>query len=187
MVLSLGGDPRIVVAVLAAATVAGSRNAMGRLWPATPSVRALVVTCCRQFRLDVRARTRREQWLVVLGWGALVVGCHALWLETGSYTRLEWLDLAAHTMGGMGVGAVLFLGLRESVPYEVTIPWLVLLALAVGAGFELYEFVFRSFWHHWSLGYYVGDTLVDLSLNGTGSTLVVASLQRVCPATGRPP
>lgn len=179
MVLSLLGESRILVVVLAAATVTGSRSAMGRLWPATPPLRSLAGECCRRFRQDFQTRTRRKQWLAVLGWGAVVLGCHVVWLETGSYTRFGWLDLLAHAMGGAGVGALLFLGLRKRVPAHVSTPWLVLLTLAVGAGFEVYEYFFRSFWHHWSLEYYVRDTLVDLFLNGTGATVAVTVTKRV--------
>ena len=183
MALTLWSGPHSIVAVLATVAVLASRRGMVRLWPATPSVRTLVRTCCGQFRQDVRTNSRRSQWLGALGWGVLLVGNHAIWLVTESYTKFEWLDLAAHMMGGAGVGALLFLGLRERVPNRVTTLWLALLTLAVGAGFELYEFLFRSFWHHWSLQYYVTDTLVDLALDGAGAAVVVAALQRADRAT----
>ena len=53
--------------------------------------------------------------------------------------------------------------------------WLVPAVLAIGAGFEVYEFVFKAFWHHWSLGFYVADTVIDLVVNTSGAVAFAAA------------
>lgn len=47
--------------------------------------------------------------------------------------------------------------------------------LAIGAGFEAYEYLFKSFWWEWTLRQYAVDTAVDLVLDTAGALVVVAA------------
>mgnify|MGYP000725362027 CR=1 FL=1 len=108
-------------------------------------------------------------WVAVAAWSVVVTGLHFGGVYYNVYTVLPWWDLMTHAMGGLGVAAVLGFTFRSSTlrsPF-----WLVPAVLAIGAGFEVYEFLFKTFWHHWSLEFYVIDTVVDLVVNTTGAAV----------------
>ena len=131
-----------------------------------------------QVRADLEQGRRTRQWLVVLGWGELVTLLHFGGLGFGIYSRLFWWDILTHAMGGAGVAGVLFLGLGEN---ETEPWWLVGAVAAVGAGFEVYEFLFKSFWYRWSLQFYAVDTAMDMVVNTLGAVgfvVVVGAWQR---------
>jgi len=46
--------------------------------------------------------------------------------------------------------------------------------LSIGAGFEVYEYLFRSFWHSWTPLYYAQDTAEDLFMACAGGVLMQA-------------
>ena len=108
-------------------------------------------------------------WVAVAVWSAVVSGLHFGGVYYNVYTTMPWWDLMTHAMGGLGVAALLaftFRGPTLRSPF-----WLVSAVLAIGAGFEVYEFLFKTFWHNWSLVFYVEDTIVDLVLNTTGAAV----------------
>jgi hypothetical protein len=47
---------------------------------------------------------------------------------------------------------------------------------AVGAGFEVYEFVFKDFWYRWSFRFYLVDTAVDIVVNTAGAAVLVLAV-----------
>ncbi|WP_336023001.1 hypothetical protein [Halobellus salinisoli] len=112
-------------------------------------------------------------WAALAAWSLLVSGLHFGGVHYNVYTALPWWDLMTHAMGGFGVAVLLALTFRESTLRSPT--WLVAAVLAIGAGFEVYEFVFKTFWYHWSLEFYVEDTVIDLLVNTTGAALFAAA------------
>jgi hypothetical protein len=117
----------------------------------------------------IAARVRPEGALLV-AYSLVVCVLHFSGLAYGLYTRYVWWDLMTHTLSGAGVAAWLsLLGppvLRRRRRLLVSLPALVFLT---GAGFEVYEFLFRGFYDAWSVDYYLKDTLVDLGCNLTGA------------------
>ncbi|MFD1599818.1 hypothetical protein [Halobellus rarus] len=106
-------------------------------------------------------------WVAVAVWSAVVSGLHFGGVYYNVYTTMPWWDLMTHAMGGLGVAALLAFTFRG--PTLRSPLWLVPAVLAIGAGFEIYEFLFKTFWYNWSLEFYVEDTIVDLVLNTTGA------------------
>ena len=136
---------------------------------APPDLRSWPRRLFGQVRADLERGRKSRQWLAVLGWGALVTLLHFGGLYAGVYTRFFWWDLLTHAMGGFGVAGILFLGLRgRDEPW-----WLVGAVAVVGAGFEVYEFLFKSFWYRWSLQFYAVDTAVDIVVNTLGAVVFV--------------
>jgi hypothetical protein len=146
-----------------------------RATPGAPSdIASWPRTIVARFRADLRHRgPAAHAWSAVALWSALVTALHFGGLAWGIYTRLFWWDLLTHATGGAGVAAVLFLGLRDRTPARATPWWLVTGVAAVGAGFEVYEFLFKGFWHGWSLRFYAVDTAVDVVVNAAGAIGVV--------------
>jgi hypothetical protein len=133
-----------------------------------------------QLASDLRSnRTESRQWLALVLWTSVVTVLHFGGLASGQYTRFFWYDMMTHAMGGAGVGMGLALGLRNVVPPRTSAWWIVPAVLSVGAAFEVYEFVFRSFWYSWSLPFYARDTLLDIVVNTIGGVLVVVLLGEV--------
>jgi hypothetical protein len=114
-------------------------------------------------------------WFGVALWSVLVTALHFGGLHYRVYTTLPWWDLLTHAMGGVGVAAVLAMTHRRA-PAADSSWWLVPAVLAIGAGFEVYEFVFKTFWYDWTLRFYVVDTAIDLVVNTTGAVAVAAAL-----------
>jgi hypothetical protein len=164
------GIGSLVVAVVAAWTIRYAPNAPtdGRSWPRMVLGR---------LRADLERGGRPARvWVLVVGWGALVTGLHFGGLALGIYTRFFWWDLLTHAMGGAGVGGVLLHGLRDRTPTGTTPWWLVSAVAAVGAGFEVYEFVFKDFWYRWSFEFYAVDTAVDIVVNTAGVLVLVLAV-----------
>lgn len=125
-------------------------------------------------------------WVGVALYAAVVSALHFGGLAYDIYTRIWWWDLMTHTASGFGVAAVGYLFVprafrRKRVAFLV-VPALV---LAVGAGFEVYERFFRSFWVSWSFAFYVEDTVVDLVCDVVGA-LVFAAVIRAVRARSAP-
>jgi hypothetical protein len=127
-----------------------------------------------QFRRDVRDRRTAAAWLGVGVWSVVVSVLHFGGLEYGVYTAVPWWDLLTHAMSGFGVAAILYLGFCRPARTTPTPWWLLPTLLAIGAGFEVYEYLFKSFWWDWTLRYYAIDTAVDLVLDVAGAAVVVA-------------
>jgi hypothetical protein len=151
-------------------------------------------------RSAIRARTPVEQvdrvvragavsrsvaaWVLVAIWSLGVCVAHFGGLAYGTYYAIWWWDVLTHAAGGLGVAAILYLLrpdlYRSPVALFVVLP---LTVLVIGAAFEVYERVFRTFWHTWSVSRYVEDTLLDLVVDTAGA--LVVSLLVVLVRTGR--
>ncbi len=164
LLVGVGSVVVTLAAALATRATPGSPSDVGS-WP-----RAIVT----RLRADLRRRgPAARAWAAVALWSALVTGLHFGGLAWGIYSRLFWWDLLTHATGGAGVAAVLFLGLRDRTPARTTPWWLVTGVAAVGAGFEVYEFLFKGFWYGWSLRFYAVDTAIDIVVNAAGAAGVV--------------
>jgi hypothetical protein len=126
-----------------------------------------------QFRRDLRNRRTAALWLGVGLWSVVVSALHFGGLEYGVYTAIAWWDLLTHGMSGLGVAAILYLGFCRPVRAAATPWWLLPALLAIGAGFEVYEYLFKSFWWEWTLRYYAVDTAIDLVVDVAGAAVVV--------------
>ncbi|ELZ76825.1 putative membrane protein [Haloferax volcanii] len=116
------------------------------------------------------SKLAREPWLwaFVGVWAAVVSALHFGGLAYDIYTRIWWWDVLTHSLSGFGVAGVLFLvfpqtfrGARAPAVVAATL-------LAIGAGFEVYEYLFKDFWWGWSMAYYAEDTAIDLVVNVAG-------------------
>lgn len=182
-------SPRLGVAVIALVLALGGRHVTGWTWGDPVSLVEWQRVLRRQLVSDLRPpRTRTRQWSFLAFWAALVTVLHFGGLASGMYTRFFWWDLMTHAMSGAGVAGILMVGLRTIVP-EGTSPWWVVAAVfTIGAGFEVYEFVFRPFWYSWPLSLYAHDTFLDIVANTVGSALalpfVVRSVRSGCGRRG---
>ncbi len=116
------------------------------------------------------SKLAREPWLwaFVGVWSAVVTALHFGGLAYDVYTRIWWWDVLTHSLSGFGVAGVLFLvfprtfrGARAPVVVAGVL-------LAIGAGFEVYEYLFKDFWWGWSMAYYAEDTAIDLVVDVAG-------------------
>jgi hypothetical protein len=129
---------------------------------------------CRRIERDCRAAGPwRGYWAGLLAWATAVSVLHFGGLEWGLYARLWWWDLLTHLLSGVGVGGILLVGLRDVTPAEPPVAWPVLALGSIGAGFEVYEYVYRSFWHTWTLWTYTHDTVTDLLVGCLGGLLAL--------------
>ncbi|MFC4357644.1 hypothetical protein ACFO0N_06735 [Halobium salinum] len=126
-----------------------------------------------QLRADLGRRRTALAWAVIIGWGLLVCVFHFGGLAYGVYVAVPWWDLLTHSMGGAGVAAILYAGFCRPVRSVRAPLWLVPALFAIGAGFEVYEYLFKDFWWHWSVEFYVEDTVVDLVLDTAGAAVVL--------------
>lgn len=172
-------SPRLVVGLTALLSLMVARVAMQRLWPMCPSTPTLALALGRQIGRDVRRGGHRRHWMGLGLVGGVHVVLHYWWLANAMYTRVPWLDVVSHLGGGATVAGILVLGLREVVPGDVQRWWLVLLVLAIGSGFELYEFAIKRFWYTWTVQVYLHDTLLDLVVDVLGAGLVTSLGVRV--------
>ncbi|MUW14338.1 hypothetical protein GJ633_06445 [Halorubrum sp. CBA1125] len=120
-------------------------------------------------------------WGALVAWSAVVCVLHFGGMRHGLYGAFSWWDLTTHTLSGFGVAAWLYL-LRPAAYSTrrrlfVFLPAVVFL---VGAGFEVYEFLFRGFYEPWSVDYYLRDTVEDMLCNVAGA----AALAGVCHLSG---
>lgn len=167
------GPPHIVVALCCLALSIGVLPTVSRQFLLVP-LREMPNHLVGQFASDVRAAgSWRTIWVGLLAWGAAVAVLHFGGLAWERYSRLWWWDLLTHFLSGVGVGAILLVGLREVTPAEPPAAWAVLALASVSAGFEVYEYVFRSFWHSWTLWTYAFDTATDLLYGCLGSLLAI--------------
>jgi hypothetical protein len=166
----LVGLGSLIVAAVAAWTT--------RYVPNAPTdVRSWPRTVLGRLRTDLADGGRPARvWILVVAWGALVSVFHFGGLALGIYSRFFWWDVLTHAMGGAGVGGVLLHGLRDRTPAGTTPWWLVSTVAAVGAGFEVYEFVFKDFWYRWSFRFYAVDTAIDVVVNTVGATVLVLAV-----------
>ena len=143
-------------------------------YPATP-LRSWPTALLGRLREELPHADRRSlAWLALAAWSVLVTVLHFGGVRYGIYTQLPWWDLITHAMGGVGVAGILAMTFRAATLRSPT--WLPSGVFAVGAGFEVYEFVFKTFWYRWSLAFYVTDTAVDLVVNATGAVAVAVAV-----------
>lgn len=175
LVVCVGSVLLAVVAALVATATPGFPSPV-RAWP-----RALFV----RLRADLpRGDRMTAAWVGMALWAVLVSALHFGGLRYGVYTAVSWWDLLTHGMSGFGVAVLLALTHRRS-PAAVRSPWwLIPSVFAIGAGFEVYEFVFKDFWFGWSAGFYVEDTVVDLGINTSGAVVVAAAVAGYRSLTG---
>jgi hypothetical protein len=157
-------------------------------YPGTP-LRSWPGTLLDRLRRELPRGDRRSlAWASIAAWSALVSVLHFGGVRYAIYTRLPWWDLLTHAMGGLGVAGLFAMIFRASTLRAPA--WLVSGVFAVGAGFEVYEFVFKTFWYRWSLWFYVTDTAVDLLVNTTGAVAVAVAVygyRAATPDTGADP
>ena len=139
-------------------------------------VSRLLAAPVEQARRDLRRPRTALAWALLAGWSALVTALHAYGLSEGVYTAVPWWDLLTHTTGGVGVAAFLWLSYRRHGPPSGAPLWLVPAVLLIGAGFEVYEYLFKSFWWEWTLRYYAVDTVIDLALDAAGAGVVTVAV-----------
>jgi hypothetical protein len=136
-----------------------------------------------------RAR-RLEEWserlptFVVVGlWAGAVSALHFGGLAYDIYTRYWWWDLLTHSTSGFGVAAVFYAVFPDLFHSRLRAYLLVPAAvLLVGAGFEVYEYLFKDFWWHWSPDYYREDTIIDLVLDTAGALAFSVVVRRLAEA-----
>lgn len=136
----------------------------------------------RRLLADLRGGRATAGWLAAGAVAVTVTVCHFVGVRTGLYHRVAWWDLLTHSLGGIGVAGLAYLTHRGREVTAGTVWWVVPSVFAVGAGFEVYEFLFKSFWHDLTLRTYAVDTAVDLVVNTTGATLVAVGVSLVEPA-----
>ena len=114
------------------------------------------------------APTFRSAWPLLVAYSLLVCVLHFGGLEYDIYTRLWWWDLLTHSLSGVGVAA--WLCLLPVSPVDPTrVVTVSLVVLGIGAGFEVYEYLFKDFYVEWTATYYAFDTVVDLVLDCLGA------------------
>lgn len=111
-------------------------------------------------------------WVVFGAVAVTVTVLHFVGVRTGLYKTIWWWDLLTHSLGGIGVAGLAYLAHRDREAAAASVWWVVPSVFAIGSGFEVYEFLFKSFWHDLTLRAYAVDTAVDLAVNTTGATLV---------------
>jgi hypothetical protein len=115
---------------------------------------------------------RRLVWPLLVAYSLVVCVLHFGGLAYDVYTRLWWWDLLTHSLSGIGVAA--WLCLVPVVPVDARRPAAVVLTvLAIGAGFEVYEYLFKSFYVEWTAAYYAADTVIDLVVDSLGALAFV--------------
>jgi hypothetical protein len=112
-------------------------------------------------------------WSALLAYSLVVCALHFGGLEYEIYTALPWWDLLTHSLSGIGVAAWLCL-LRPVPLHPGRVVALPLAVLAIGAGFEVYEYLFKDFYAGWTTTYYAVDTVVDLLLDALGAAAFAA-------------
>lgn len=137
-------------------------------WPRTFGQRVLA-----GFRASDRERL---YWSGMLVYSIVVSAMHFGGLHFDIYGSVGQWDFLTHLLSGLGVALLLYLTFHLAEP-DRSLRWIVPAVLAFGAGFEVYEFVFKDFWYGWTLRYYLVDTVIDLVNNVLGSLLAIAGLR----------
>lgn len=114
-----------------------------------------------------------RDWAVLGLYSAAIAGLHFGGIEWNIYTIVHWWDLLTHALSGAGVAALLYITFHAPTDGTQSPRWLVPAVLAFGAGFEIYEFVFKDFWYAWTVRFYLVDTMVDLVAGVAGAVLLV--------------
>ena len=112
-------------------------------------------------------------WFWLLTWGVFVAVLHFGGIEWRLYPRYWWWDIMTHLLSGAGVAGILLVGLRNVTSRPPSLFGVLVALLSIGAGFEVYEYVFKSFWHSWTVSLYGQDTLIDLVMGCLGGTLAL--------------
>lgn len=137
------------------------------------SVIRLPVHLSAQVIDDIRARNARAiHWIGLFSWGSFVTILHFGGYEFHWYSQFGWWDVLTHFVSGIGVAGILIVGLRNAISPQVSPSWVFIALLSIGAGFEVYEYIFRSFWHSWTATYYAQDTAEDLLIACIGGVLI---------------
>jgi hypothetical protein len=122
----------------------------------------------------------------LVAYSLVVCALHFGGLAFEVYTAIWWWDLLTHSLSGFGVAA--WLSVVRFVPLDARqVLVLPLVVVVIGAGFEVYEYLFKDFYVEWTLTYYVTDTIVDLVVDGLGAaafTVWVRSRMSVDDADG---
>jgi hypothetical protein len=170
-------SPRLVVGV-GSLLLAALAVVVAAATPGFPGdVRSWPRTLLARLRTDLPRGDRvTAAWVGLALWSVLVSALHFGGLRYGVYTAVPWWDLLTHAMGGLGVAALLALTHRRTPAAARSPLWLIPSVFAIGAGFEVYEFVFKDFWYGWSVGFYIEDTLIDLAVNTSGAVVVAAAV-----------
>lgn len=123
-----------------------------------------------------RVALARQPWLwVFVGvWAVFVSVLHFGGLAYNIYTKIWWWDLLTHSLSGFGVAGVLFLVFPKTFVRHRAPVVVAGIVLAIGSGFEVYEYLFKDFWYGWSTAYYIEDTIVDLVVDAVGALGFVA-------------
>jgi hypothetical protein len=107
-------------------------------------------------------------WTALVTYSLVVCVLHFGGLEYEIYTAIWWWDILTHALSGFGVAA--WLCLVRFVPLDASrAVALALVVLAIGAGFEVYEYLFKDFYVEWTLAYYATDTAIDLVVDTLGA------------------
>ncbi|WP_248648677.1 hypothetical protein [Halorubrum ezzemoulense] len=125
-------------------------------------------------------------WIGLIAWSVTVTALHFAGVTLEIYSAISWWDLLTHSMSGFGIAALAVLTHRDRVAMDGSVWWVVPTIVAVGAGFEVYEFAFKAFWHDWTVRKYVVDTVVDLVMNTLGGTVVTTAASGYLTAIDRP-
>jgi len=169
-------SPKLVVGVgsllLTLTATAATMRSLG--YPAHHALRSWPSVLLGRLRRELPRGDRTTfVWAAIAAWSVLVSGLHFGGVYYNVYTRLPWWDLLTHAMRGAGVAALLAMTFPASTLRSPA--WIPSGVLAIGAGFEVYEFVFKTFWYRWSLSFYVTDTAIDLVINTVGAVTIAAA------------
>ncbi|MDZ7849760.1 MAG: hypothetical protein U5K70_02740 [Halodesulfurarchaeum sp.] len=118
---------------------------------------------------------KRVYWSGILVYSGVVSVLHFGGLYYDVYGAINQWDFLTHVLSGAGVAILLYLTFHLEKPGR-SLRWIVPAVLAFGAGFEIYEFLLKDFWHGWTLRYYLVDTVLDLGSNVLGALLAVGAL-----------
>ncbi|WP_396612063.1 hypothetical protein ACH9L7_01915 [Haloferax sp. S1W] len=134
-----------------------------------------------------RLTLARQPWLwaFVGVWAVFVSALHFGGLAYNIYTKVWWWDLLTHSLSGFGVAGVLYLAFPRTFTRRHAPVIVGGAVLAIGAGFEVYEYLFKDFWYGWSMAYYVEDTIVDLVVDTVGAlgfVVLVNTMARRMPS-----
>jgi hypothetical protein len=131
-----------------------------------------------------RVSTDRRAWAAFVAYAAAVTALHVWGLSARLYWSIPWYDLLTHSLSGAGVAAFgSLLGVFRG-PTRRRVALAAATLVVVGAGFEVYERLFRTFWQSWTVATYVEDTVVDVVVDAVGGAAFVALASRVRRTTG---
>ena len=116
-------------------------------------------------------------WVALVAYSLVVCALHFGGLAYEVYTAIWWWDLLTHSLSGFGVAA--WLAVVRFTPVDAgQVVVLPLVVVAIGAGFEVYEYLFKDFYVEWTLQYYAIDTVDDLVVDGLGAAVFTLWVRR---------